>query len=410
MTTALAELSQKAKLRSSATSLSRLPDKLNLWRIPPFGADGGYGTSGDALPRVTQTADNVDLNVIWSDAQAAMNVWNAHRTALVDLLSYWHTSAGDAVGIGPLESQFEEASEFGEPQGNRPSNKYWTAGYDFRDYDLATRFTWQALRDMDSRQVRAATDEALNSDNKLVTGTILDRLLSPVPQTNSFGLTCYGLWTGDDGLTPPDWNGHSFQSSHSHYQASGNTTLDSADIEDAVRHIREHGRGLLDSSETLIALVNETESELIQSWRAGAVSANSAKAKWDFIPAVNQPSFILENAGTMVGAQPSPTVHNLPRVGSYGPVSIVESQMVPEGYVIVVATGGPGSPSNPVGVRQHTVADYQGLRLLPGNQTGYPLIEAFHTRSFGTGIKNRSAALVYQLTASPNYTAPAVPR
>jgi hypothetical protein len=103
---------------------------------------------------------------------------------------------------------------------------------------------------------------------RLVTGTILNRLMSPEPEQNSFGHTCYGLWTGDDGMTPPDWNGHTFDSTHTHYQTSGSTDIDSGDIEDAVRHIREHGRGLLDSNEKLIALVNEAESEDIQSWRA----------------------------------------------------------------------------------------------------------------------------------------------
>ena len=83
-------------------------------------AHGGYNTEGDIVPRVTATADNVDLNVIWQEMAQALGEWNRHKSAIVDLLSYWHTSVADAVPQALVESLMEEATEFGEPVSAGP--------------------------------------------------------------------------------------------------------------------------------------------------------------------------------------------------------------------------------------------------------------------------------------------------
>lgn len=383
----------------------------NPWLYPlPFGAEpsGGIGTEGDLIPRVTQTADNVDLNQIWQTMQAALAQWNSHRSAVVDILSYWHTSVADAISQGLNEDDFEQATEFGEPESLRPPTAHVLMGYDFNDFDRAARYTWRFLRDADQRQVLAIHDGALNSDNRLVTGTILARLFSPGPVVNSQGIQSYGLWSGADGMVPPDFMGRSFDRNHTHYLVSGSEEIDSGDLENAVKHIREHGYGLTDSNQALVALVNESEAEVIQSFRANEQNKNNAIARWDFIPADNQPTFVLQGGGQLVGNQPSGEVFKLPRVGVYGPISIVESSFVPSGYIAVVATAGPKASSNVVGVREHTTAAYRGLRQLPGNTNGYPLIESFYSRSFGTGVRHRGAAVVTQLAAAGPYTAPII--
>jgi len=232
-----------------------LPDYERLWKMPPFGGDqypGGYATEGDVLVSVTN--DGVDLNAVWTEMAAALAEWNAHRTALVDLISYWHTSAGEAVLQALNESSYELATEFGEPTALRFPSEYTLMGFDLDDFDRATRFTWKALRDMDSRQLRAFHDEALAADNKLVSGSILERLFSPVPDENWFGMTCFGLWNGADGMTPPKFLGHTFPQNHSHYLVSGSVDIDSGDIEFAVRDIRSHGYGLTDTNQKLLVL------------------------------------------------------------------------------------------------------------------------------------------------------------
>jgi|SRR5271166_1635651 len=273
-----------------------------LLKLPPFGGETrGYATEGDVL--VNTTNDGVDLNVIFDETKALLTAWNASKRALVDCLSYWHTSTGECVPQVPFsDTSFEEATEFGEPQGLRPPKELALLGFNFKDFDLATRLTWMFLRDADARQVRAQTDQALNADERLVTGSILNRLFNPTPETNSFGHTCYGLWN-NDGMVPPPFNGKVFDGTHDHYLVSGSTDIDSGDLEDSIHHIREHGYGLVDSTQKLLCVVNETESEVIQQFRVGVENNNSQVSKWDFIPATNQPAFMLQG-GTLVGEQP----------------------------------------------------------------------------------------------------------
>ncbi|OBJ61283.1 hypothetical protein [Mycobacterium sp. 1423905.2] len=382
-----------------------------LLRLPPYGAEdiqGGFFTEGDIVPRVTATADNIDLNRIWLEMQSALGEWNAHRSAIVDLLSYWHTSTADAVPQALVESMYERASEFGEPESMGPPSEYLLLGYTMVDWDRAARFTWRFLRDADARQVRAVLDEAMRGDNTTVTRTILNRLFSPAAETNDSGNICYGLWNGTDGMKPPPVLGKTFTADHTHYLWSGNGTVDSGDLELSIRHVREHGYGLVDGAEELVCLVHPTESEIIQSFRANVENENTQTAKWDFIQAVNQPAFIIAEGGQLVGSQPPGTVFNLPTVGKYGPLWIVESNFVPEHYMAVVATAGPGAASNAIGVRQHPNRVYQGLRQIPGNANGYPLQDSFYSRTFGVGTRHRGAAVVTQITASSAYTAPTI--
>src|SRR5262249_6806950 len=159
--------------------------------------------------------------------QAVTDEWNKHRSSIVDLLSFWHTSSGLALSQGESTSSFEEATEYGEPQGIRPPSQYALLGFTFKDHDLATRFTWKALRDMDARQVRAFHNEALVAENKLTTGSILRRLFDPAEYPTPEGLTSFGLWNGEGDMVPPPYKGKTFSADHSHYIGTDSNAIDS---------------------------------------------------------------------------------------------------------------------------------------------------------------------------------------
>ncbi|MCZ0731858.1 hypothetical protein OY187_27775, partial [Mycolicibacterium iranicum] len=91
----------------------------------------------------------------------------------------------------------------------------------------------------------------------------------------------------------------------------------------------------------------------------------------------------------------------------YGHALIVPHVLMPNGYLLTVATSGKNSPQNPIAFRQHPNASYQGLRMIPGAGP-YPLIESYFQRSFGVGTRHRGAAVAMEIKANGSYTAPAI--
>lgn len=271
---------------------------------------------------------------------------------------------------------------------------------------MAIRSTWKFLRDATAEQVQATINFALETNNKLVNGKILTRLFDPTEHENSFGNRVFGLWTGADSMVPPSHLGKEFLASHNHYLISGAAQVDSADLEDGIKHVTEHGYGVSVGSQ-LICLCNPLEAEFIASFRAGVESRTGGpEARYDFIPSAGAPAYLTSNE--IVGQIALADLNGLKVSGSYGPLWIIPSYYIPAGYLAIVATAGPNHPKNVISFREHVTPAYQGLRIIPGVGP-YPLQDSFLSRSFGLGVRHRGAALVYQIKASGSYEAPEIP-
>ncbi|MGV7252800.1 hypothetical protein PJJ30_28775 [Mycobacterium kansasii] len=374
-----------------------------LLEFPPFGGEGlGYNTEGDVL--VNTTADGVDVNALWDEVQTVLSAWNAERGAVASLLSRHTINAADAVPQSIADESFELASEFGEPESLRAPSNAILLGNTLEDYDKAGRFTWKFLRDSTAEQIRAVTNYAVASDNKLVNGLIVNRLFNPTPQVNEFGHTCYGLWSADG--VPPPYLGKTFDDTHTHYLVSEADEIDSGDLEALLNHVTEHGYGL-DPGSRLIAFMNPLEADEVSAFKAGEVNNNTVVAKHDFIPSQGAPAYLQPE--NIVGEIAPAQYQGLKIDGSYGPLWIVRSQYIPAKYLLVVATSGANSPNNAVSVREHTNAAYRGLRTIPGNKPGYPLQDSFWARCIGVGTRHRGAAAVMQIKATGSYVAPSIP-
>src|SRR5262245_57354713 len=248
-------------------------------------ADRGKGiaTAGDVL--VNQTADGVDLNLIWAEIATALELYNTERSAVARLLSYPTTVPADAVPQSIGTDSFEEATEFGVPKAIRPPAEYLKLGYTWKDYDIATRNTWKFLRDATAEQVTASTTRVLEADNKLVNGTILRRMFGPAPVLNDWQHTCYGLWSAD-GMVPPPYLGKTFDGTHTHYLTTGSTVLDSEDVELMIKHVKEHGYGTQTGSQMLVFIhADDFDASLVSQWRAGVeYRTGGPLPKHDFVP------------------------------------------------------------------------------------------------------------------------------
>lgn len=373
---------------------------------PIFGSEqqGGVHTAGDILGagRVNKTADGIPLDQLWIDYQTLLSEYNAHRSAIVSHLAFTTTAIAEAVPQSLADVVFEEASEFGEPKAARPGD-YLTVGYSFTDYDIATRYTWRFLRDATREQIDMVTNAIVEGDNRNITRKILKRIFTPTEGVSPENHRVFGLWNGNDGLAPLPYLGKTFDESTSHYMASENATLDSSDIEDAIKAITDKGYGRRAGSRILI-FANSTETDKIATWRSGEESRTGGPlAKFDFIPSADAPPYLTDK--TIVGQAAPADLDGLRVIGSYGDGWVIPTELIPANYVLVVASHGPNSPHNAVGFRIHPDTAYQGLKLIPGSGV-YPLQDAFYTNAFGVGVRNRSAAVCIQVTAGSTYTAP----
>ena len=377
----------------------------NDFMAPIFGAEkrSGYLTEGDI---VRTTTDGVDLNELWQDFQDTVNVINEHFGKLVSLLTFPVNNPVETVPqVGSTE--FELASEFGIPRTNKIELDYFHLGYDFEDYDARIAYTWKFLRDADVRQVEAVHQKNLEADGRLVLRKVMEAIFdnrnrSADIRNQSF--TVYPMYNAD-GTTPPSHKGVNFNGSHSHYMVSGADTIDSGDLEAMYDNIAEHGYGI-EQGTTFVALVNKAQLNSIRTWRRGETTANGSVAAYDYIPGPRRPAMFLPNAEGLLGSQGPDSWNGLLVDGTYGDILLIEEPLIPAGYVLMFGSGGAGDLQNIVGIREHASPAYRGLRLLPGNQQQYPLIDSYYSRGFGTGVRQRAGACVMQVKAAGSYEIP----
>lgn len=364
------------------------------------GGARGTNTEGDVL---TRTVDGRDLNDLWAEFQATVQANNEERQRLVQFLTFPVTSPVEDVAqfVG---DDFEEASEFGEPKGIRAAGTYFSLGYDFKWYDLAARFTWKFLAEADARQVESINNAALEADSRLIFSRVFKTIFNNVNLATNIRGQAYPVYKfyNADGTVPPAYNGATHTGTHTHYYTSGAATVDAGDLEEIINHLKHHGYSTA-NGHRIVIMANSAQTSTMRLFRAG-----TAGATYDFIPAQGQPGALYVPGTVLLGTQPGSDLAGLAVVGSYGNALIVENDFIPAGYVFGFATGGPENLQNPVGFREHANAGLRGLRLVKGADPNYPLVDSFYNRGFGTGVRQRGAGVVVQITANASYTVPAI--
>jgi hypothetical protein len=370
---------------------------------PPVTYRSGTLSYGDIL---THTPDGVDLNQLWGEFVDANTVYNEHKQGFVGILTYPVLSDIELVPqIGDFN--FEVATEFGIPRGQNTNISYYQLAYAYQDYDLKLGYTWKFLRDAPSQQIEAIHTKAIQADQALVFRKTMETLFdnrSRVTIINAMAFNVYPL-ANADGWVPPPYRGNQFDGTHNHYLVTGNATVDSADFEAAVNHLTEHGYGW-DTGTQIVCFANRSEINYIRKWRFGQTNNNSAVANYDFVPALGQPALLVPNAEGLLGGQAPASWNGLRVQGAYMDVMVIEEPLMPAGYMMFLSTGGVNTDENIVGVREHASPDWRGLKLMPGNQQRYPLIDGYYVHGFGTGVRRRTGAVIVQVGTTPPYAIP----
>lgn len=367
-----------------------------------IGAERGFNEAADVL---FAAADGTDLNDFWDEVQQVVAARNAQRNRLVDQLTFRVDGIAEEVNL-PTPTDFEEASEYGLPKAVRTGVSRFWRGYDFKFWDIATRFTWRFIAEADVRQLRQLNNMVLEADNRLIYGRIMKTLFNPV-NGNGFSddnlpVTVYKFYNAD-GEVPPAYESYTHSGSHNHYLTTqgvaASATLTPASVERMSLELDHHGYTYLRGFKKVL-WVNQQEADIIKTWRV------ATGAPWDFIIDANQlGGGIIVPTGTQILGQPQGSVPG--QIGTYGPWHIVQEPAIPAGYLVGLVSGGPDNLGNPIGIREHKNPAYRGLKVFPGNKQGYPLIESYFQRGLGTGIRHRGGGVLLQVTANASYTIPA---
>lgn len=377
--------------------------KLGIWPEIAGGAKG-FMQVGDI---VTTTADGRPLTEIWAAYRAALALYNAQRDRLLSSLVFPVTEVVEDVFQGGNTVDFEEASEFGVPVGVRPEvPAYYSLGYAFKWWDIGLRFTWKFLAEKTGDEVDALNNQILEADNRNQFSEVFKQIfnnLTRVANINNQNYNVFPIYNGDT-TVPPRYKNIVHTQPHTHFLTSGAATVDSGDFDAAEAHLKHHGYSWQEGS-ALITLVNSAQLATIRTFRVATGSA------YDFIQADTVPPWAMTTADIAAsldrpGAAPPANFMGLNVAGRYGPWLIVEEDLIPAGYMLHFASGGSENAQNIVGIREHRNTSLRGLRLVKGQDPDYPIINSYYQRGFGTGVRQRGAAVVQQITVSGTYTIP----
>lgn len=364
-----------------------------------YGYEAGVNERADLL---VESADGTNLNDIWSEISATLSLWNTQRDSLLSRITFPVASEIDIVAV-PSEADFEEASEYGQPKGIRGFASF-NRGYDFKFYDLAVRYTWMYLASASGEQIRNLNNMALEADNRLIFNKVLKTLFNPANlqgiADQNIPVTVYKFYNGD-GEVPPRYKNNTFLGTHTHYSTTQNLAASATLTSDVVDALEEdfisHGYSTSNGTQMML-MVSRQEGAIMRQWRV------ATGAKYDFIPSANYGGGIIMGPNSGIIARPA---GDLPgQIGTYGPFHIVEEEYMVPGYVVLLGSSGPDNLNNPIGIREHKNPNFRGLKIIPGARSDYPLTDSFYRRGFGTGVRQRGAGFIVQVTASATYTVP----
>lgn len=366
-------------------------------------------------PGAGVSPQGIDYGRMWTVFQESIRILNRERTPLLNLLTYPVASPIEQVRW-PVVEKFEKASEYGVPKGVRGVPAAYNFGFSFDWFDIATRFTWQALLDMSPQQLLAINNSVLAADIENQFFFVFRSVFNSANEVATIynqNVNVYRFWNAD-GTIPAPFKGIVHDGTHTHYlttnHEAGGAGPDAADIELLETHLRHHGISLANGYRLLL-LVNPQEGARIRDFKRGVDSqpgASTVFPKYDFLPGPNYGGGVIMPEGSIVGAPSLADVPGLQTIGSYGPFTVAEDDLIPAGYMFAFGTGGELALGNPIGIREHDNPDGRGLQLLGGPDREYPLKESYYVHGFGTGVRNRSAGVVMQVReASAVYQVPA---
>lgn len=317
------------------------------------------------------TTDGIDLNeILYGTVLPIVDIYNAEE--LLDLRAMLCSDHDESYIKFDASGQwkFQKLGEGEKPQSKKKvwgKNQKDTAKYGL---DIGYTFDWLMSEIASSEEVVRLARKAVARDRALQTAVILDECLTDGGSTTPGGWYNGNFSANENMQTPPTYGQNVFLSSHTHYVASGSTSLTLATITAMKQHVKSHG------------------------YKAGLWGLCNA----DMVQKVEDLA-----AWTGTAGFPNPIVDNVAIEGFSGRLLGVdwkETEWMPDDYIMIVGTGG-DEAGKPARYIQKKNPSAQGLILTPGSyDPKYPIIDADYIHWLEALIIARGAGVVYKLATA----------
>lgn len=315
------------------------------------------------MPGGYVTVDQIDLNEIWYGAIIpAVDTYRSWELPIITSLAMPWGEQIMKYGLS-AKNGFQRLAP-----GQRPDRKFVEIAtaypvVDKTGYGVGTDL--DTLQRSSGKEVSMAFNRPMAEDPEAVLIKFLEVMMTD-PGTSNAG---YGFYNGEfateEKITaPPQYGQQTFSANHNHYFTSNTSaTLDLADINEMKATIRHHGyRG------SLAAFINSTTVQVLEDLAA-----------WTSTSIIRGP------------------ISDMVAVDGFGErfmlqgVTFHVTEMVPSNYILMVEVNGAESERPLI---MFEPANMRGLRLHPGNNPNYPIIESFWDRWFGVKVWQRGAGCV----------------
>ena len=316
------------------------------------------------------TTDGIDLNeILYGTVLPIVDLYNDEEE--LDLRAMITHDRDESYKKFDASGRFK-FQRLGE--GEKPTSRRIKWGKRQKDtekfgLDIDYTFDWLMSNDSSSQEIALKASKAISRDRALQTAIILDVCLA----SGTDGFYNAAFSTEEKMSAPPSYGQNTFAATHTHYVASGSSTLALSAITAAKKHLKEHGyKG------TIWGLCNANFFQKIEDLAGWAGLTSTA--------------FVISNK----------VIDGVAVDGFKGRLLGVdwkETEWMPDGYFMLI--GVQAGQEKPVSYIQKKNPAAKGLILTPGSyDPKYPIIDATYLHWLQAQVLYRGAGVVYYLGAS----------
>lgn len=349
-----------------------------------------------------QTTDGMSLINLWLEVmQPAIEAYNATSNAVAEFIGSRTDLKVEQV-TQSIGSKWQKRTEITKGI-NEAALRSFIVRYATKEYkgysghtrDFLTRNSSEHISTLFTAKLKALQQQKYEEITGCLYNTGARTVIDDITHET---LKLYGLVDGSGNMPIPSNGTNTFASNHSHYTFVDSDSTDWSvlanrqnKIKALIRLVTEHGY-----RDNLVLVGNAATIDEVK-------DCPGYRALITVSPFAQSPSNALEGTDVQAVIKTYKEINKLFRaVGTLENATVMESDILPIGYLLVFSHNGLGSPENPVG--------YNDSPVITFTDSPWPFYETMMETSFFATIRKRlNGAVMYLATDATVYVNPTVP-